>query len=78
MDESTDDCTLNVTPRGKLLSTPYLYQKLSQNGSFIVVTQKRERRTPKCGDRLSGICYTRTFGIGRRHFEPWSSDEDDT
>ncbi|GFW99055.1 hypothetical protein TNCV_3008251 [Trichonephila clavipes] len=26
----------------------------------------------------SNSCYTRAFGDGPRHFEPWSSDEDDT
>ncbi|GFW77347.1 hypothetical protein TNCV_2497421 [Trichonephila clavipes] len=30
------------------------------------------------GQSLTVACYTRTFGDGPRHFEPRSSDEDDT
>ncbi|GFT46426.1 hypothetical protein TNCV_1566511 [Trichonephila clavipes] len=36
----------------------------------------KKRRTYRCGQRT--VRYTRAFGDGPRHFEPWSSDEDYT
>ncbi|GFW01584.1 hypothetical protein TNCV_4084991 [Trichonephila clavipes] len=33
---------------------------------------------PRSEESPIGRCYTKAFGDGPRHFEPWSNDVDDT